>query len=194
MLQVGNLWQRGRFKALTAGPIEAFGFGNSNCQKLPPVELPIQKESSIVLKKTLAVILTGILLTVAVAGPVNAQSAPDGVWDEGQNDPRVVRVRMDVMKMGVGEKARVEVKLRDERKLKGYIEEAREDSFTVVDSTNGSNQRIAYANVDKVKKAGSGFSTRSWIILGAAVVGAVATWIIVKPALCDGGAQTRGPC
>lgn len=142
-------------------------------------------------KRMLAIILTGVLLTMAVGpGPVNAQSAPEAVHD----DSRAAQVRMDVLKMGVGEKARVQVKLRDFSKLKGYIGDSTEDSFTVVDSKNGYNQKVSYANVDKVKKAGNGFSTRSWIILGAVVAGAVATWIIVKPALCDGGAQTRGPC
>lgn len=143
------------------------------------------------LKRVLAVMLTGMLVTMAIGlGPVNAQSFQSA----GTDDPRASKGRLDVVKLGVGEKARVEVKLRDNSKVKGYIGEANEDSFTVVDSKNGSEQRIAYADVQKVNKAGGGFSTRSWIILGAAVAGAVATWIIVKPALCDGGAQTRGPC
>ena len=148
-----------------------------------------------VLKRMLAIVLTGILLTIAATpGPVNAQSAANSVGDKGQDDPSAAKVRMDVLKDFVGEKARVEVKLRDSSKLKGHIGDASEDSFTVVNANNGFNQKIAYANVDKVKKTGNGFSTRSWIILGAAVAGAVATWIIVKPAVCDGGAQTRGPC
>jgi hypothetical protein len=141
----------------------------------------------IVLKRMLAIMMTGMMLTLAFGfRQVNAQS--------GSQNPLVAKVRADVLKLGVGERAQVEVKLRDNSKLKGYIGEAKEDSFTVVESKNGSNQRIAYADVEKVKKAGGGFSTRSWIILGAALAGAVATWIIVKPALCDGGAQTRGPC
>jgi hypothetical protein len=113
---------------------------------------------------------------------------------QSQLDSRAAKVRSDVLKLGAGDKAGVEVKLRDSSKVKGYIGETTEDSFTLVDSKNGSDQRIAYADVEKVKKAGGGFSSRSWLILGAAVAGAVATWIIVKPALCDGGAQTRGPC
>jgi hypothetical protein len=144
-----------------------------------------------VLKKVLAIMLTGMLVTMAIGlRPANAQS----VQDAGHDDPRAAKVRVDVSKLGVGEKARAEFMLRDNSKLKGYIGEANEVSFTVVDFKNGPNKRIAYADVEKVKKTGSGFSTRSWIILGAALAGAVATWIIVKPALCDGGAQTRGPC
>jgi hypothetical protein len=144
------------------------------------------KELRIVLKRVFAIMLTVMVLTSVVGfRSVVAQS---------QLDSLAAKVRGDVLKMGVGEKAGVEVKLRDSSKLKGYIGETTEDSFTLIDSKNGSDQRIAYANVEKVKKAGGGFSTRSWIILGAAVAGAVATWLMVKPALCDGGAQTRGPC
>src|SRR6266478_7714457 len=51
-----------------------------------------------------------------------------------------------------------------------------------------------YADVAEVKKPGSGLSTKSWIVIAAAAVGTVVTWIIVKPAFCDGSAQTRGIC
>jgi len=39
-----------------------------------------------------------------------------------------------------------------------------------------------------------GLSTKSWIIIGGAAAGTIITWLIVKPAFCDGGAQTRGIC
>lgn len=147
------------------------------------------------LKRVLAIMLTGMMLTIAFGfRPTSAQSVEDAVQEARPDDTRAEKVRMDVMKLGVGEKARVEIKLRDNSKLKGYIGETGDDSFTVLDTKNGSNQSIAYAEVEKVKKTGGGSSSRSWIILGAAAVGALATWMIVKPALCDGGAQTRGPC
>ena len=142
------------------------------------------------MKRVLAIMLTGMLTMAFGFRPVTAQTVVGAV----QDDPRVAKVRMDVFKLGVGERARLEVKLRDTSKLKGYIGEATDASFTVVDSENGFSQRIAYSEVEKVKKAGGGLSTRSWIILGAAAAGAVATWIIIKPVLCDGGAQSRGPC
>ena len=140
--------------------------------------------------RLLAIMLVGMLLTLSTwSRPLHAQAlAPT------DTNASIAKVRSEVMRLGVGQKARVEVQLRDTTKVQGYVEDAREDSFTVVDSKNGSQQNLAYADVVKVKKVGSGFSTRSWLILGGAVAGAVATWIIVKPALCDGGAQTRGPC
>jgi hypothetical protein len=165
--------------------------GMAIAEGLMAIGITNSKEFLIVLNRMLAIMLTGMMLTMAVGfRPATAQS----VQDAKQEDPRIAKARIEVWKMGVGETVRVEVKLRDHSTLKGYIGEATNDSFTVVDSKSGSSQRIAYADVEKVKKAGGGFSTRSWIILGAAAAGAAATWMIVKPVVCDGGAQSRGPC
>ena len=96
--------------------------------------------------------------------------------------------------MGVGKDAKVEVKLRDNTKLKGYVSGVEEDSFTVTDKT-GIERTVAYADVAKVSKQGNGWSTRTKAIVGTAVAaGAIIGWVILKPALCDGGAQSRGPC
>lgn len=131
--------------------------------------------------------LSGIILLTAFGfQPARAESLIEQQATE--------KVRSKVLKMGVGVNARVEVKLKDNTQLKGYISDASQDSFTVVESKTGSSKTVAYADTSSVKKAGSGWSTKSWIILGAVVVGAAVTWVIVKPALCDGGAQTRGPC
>ncbi len=100
--------------------------------------------------------------------------------------------RASILKLGVGPTARVEVKLRDQTKVKGYISEAGQNSFTVVDKM-GTQHTLSYADVMEVKKPG-GTSTRTWLILGGVAAAAVVVGIIVKPALCDGGAQTRFPC
>jgi hypothetical protein len=86
------------------------------------------------------------------------------------------------------------VKFRDQTKLKGYIETVDPVSFNLRDPKDGKSQSIAYSEVESVTKAGSGISTTTWLILGGVAAGAVTTWLIVKPAVCDGGAQTRGVC
>jgi hypothetical protein len=103
--------------------------------------------------------------------------------------------RASVAKLGTGKDARVEVKLRDNTKLKGYISDVKEDSFTVVDSKTGLARSLSYADVMQVSKRGNGLSTFTKVAIGAGVAaGAIVGWLILKPALCDGGAQTRGPC
>lgn len=138
-------------------------------------------------RRAFAIMLSGILLVTAFGfQPALAQT--------GNDTQAVEKVRARVQKIGVGRNARVEVKLRDNTQLKGYISAAEQDSFTIIDSKTGSTRTVSYADSSSVKKAGSGLSAKTWIILGVAVVGTAVTWVIIKPVLCDGGAQTRGPC
>jgi hypothetical protein len=105
-------------------------------------------------------------------------------------DAETAKLRSKVEALGI---TRVEVKLRDRTKLKGHISGTDQHSF-VITNLAGGNTKIFYADVAEVKKASAGWSTRNWIILGSVVASALVTWAIVKSALCDGGAQTRGPC
>ncbi len=113
----------------------------------------------------------------------------------GKETLSVEKARASIAELGVGKDARVEVKLRDNIKLKGYISKAAADSFSITDSKTGATRTVAYADVTQVSKKGSGLSTRTKVIIGAAVAaGLIVGWQIIKPALCDGGAQDRGPC
>jgi hypothetical protein len=52
---------------------------------------------------------------------------------------------------------------------------------------------VGYAEVASVKKLGQGLSAATWVIIGAAVTaGIVIGATVVKPVVCDGGAQSRG--
>jgi len=138
-------------------------------------------------RKIFAMMLSATVLLVAFG----LQSARA----QGLTDTRATeKIRSNVQKIGVGGNARVDVKLRDNTQLKGYISDASQDSFTVVDNQTGARNTVLYANASSVKKTSRGVSTKTWLIVGAAAIGAVVTWILVKPVLCDGGAQSRGPC
>jgi len=138
-------------------------------------------------RRTFAIMLSGLLLLTAFGFQgAGAQSLVDQQATE--------KIRAKVLKMGVGVNARVQLKLIDNNQLNGYISAADQDSFTVVQRGTGSSKTVSYADTQSVKKAGSGVSARTLLILGAVAAGAAVTWVVVKPALCDGGAQTRGPC
>ena len=139
-------------------------------------------------RRTLAIMLSGIILS-AVFGfrPVQAET--------GEEARRARQARASVLKLGTGERARVEVKLRDDTRLKGHVSAAGADCFTVTDAKTGASTVVAYDDVAQVKRSGNGFSTMTKVLIGGAVAaGLVVGWQIVKPALCDGGAQHRGPC
>jgi hypothetical protein len=72
------------------------------------------------------------------------------------------KVKAGIGKLSTGEDARVEVKLRDKTKLKGYISEADEDSFVVV-GNDGAATRVEYARVKQVK--GNNLSTGARIAI-----------------------------
>jgi hypothetical protein len=112
----------------------------------------------------------------------------------GANAEIAAKMRAKTAKIGVGENAKVEVKLRDQTRIRGYISEMDHDSLTVVERDTGARRKMAYEDVAEVKRPAGGLSTKGWIVIGAAAAGAIVTWSIVKPALCDGGAQSRGIC
>jgi len=138
-----------------------------------------------VIKRYLAITLSGILTAMSFGLPSTASA---------QSTTEIEKVRAKVQTLATSKDSQVEVKFRDRTKLKGYIESAGPLSFTLRDPKVGTSQSIAYSEVESVSKAGSGVSTKTWLILGGVAAGAVTTWLIVKPAVCDGGAQTRGIC
>lgn len=139
------------------------------------------------LKKTFSLVLAGILLSAIFGFQTTSAKA-------GTAAQQAAEARAKVLRIGVGSKSRVEVKLRDDSKVKGYVSASSDDSFTVTDSKTGASRTIAYADVAKVNKSG-GSSMRKRILIGAVVAaGVIAGIIVARAALCDGGAQDRGIC
>ena len=137
------------------------------------------------IKKYLTILLAVLTMTASLAFPVVANA---------QSNAQSERTRAKVQTLSASHEQQVEVKFRDKTKLKGRITKVEPMSFTLSDSKTGTSQTIAYSEVDSVAKAGDGISTKTWLIIGGVAAGAVTTWLIVKPAVCDGGAQTRGIC
>ena len=137
------------------------------------------------IRKHLAIALSVIItaLSLALPSPVSAQT-----------DAEIEKVRAKVQILSASRDSQVEVKFRDKTKIKGYITAVEPVSFTLRDGKNGTSQSIAYSEVESVSKTSGGVSTKTWLILGGVAAGVATTWLIVKPAVCDGGAQTRGVC
>ena len=134
------------------------------------------------IKRHLAIALSAIITVLSFGLPAIAQSTE-----------QIEKIRAKVQTLSTSKDSQVEVKFRDRTKLKGYIDSVESLSFKLRDPKDGTLQSISYSEVDSVSKTG-GVSTKTWLILGGVAAGAVTTWLIVKPAVCDGGAQTRGIC
>ena len=137
------------------------------------------------IKRHLAVTLSVIITALSFGMPTTATA---------QSTVEIEKVRARVQTLSTSKDSQVEVKFRDRTKIKGYIGSVEPLSFTLRNPKDGTSQSITYSEVDSVSKAGGGISTKTWLILGGVAAGAVTTWLVVKPAVCDGGAQTRGIC
>ena len=84
------------------------------------------------------------------------------------------KVKTNITKLGTGKDARVEVKLRDKTKLKGYISQINENSFVVIDDQTNAATEVAYPNAKQVK--GNNLSNGVKIALG---IGLIAAFIVI---------------
>lgn len=133
-------------------------------------------------------------LTIALSLIITAVSFGLPATVMAQSSAGVENVRGQVQILSAGKDSQVEVRFRDKTKIKGYIASVESVSFTLKDPKDGKLQSITYSEVDRVTKASTGVSTKTWLIIAGVAAGAVTTWLVVKPAVCDGGAQTRGIC
>lgn len=113
-------------------------------------------------KKILSVVLVGFLLSVA-----GARVAYAGTREEKQTR-FAEKLKEGIAKLGTGEDARIEVKLRNKTKLKGYVSEAGSDSFVIVNKKTNATSTVTYAQVAQVK--GNNLSRPVEIALGVGVI------------------------
>lgn len=130
------------------------------------------------IKRGFAIMLGAALLLAASGGqPVFAKAGGDSAEE----------VRTKVARLGVGEKARVEVRLRDGWKLEGYVRRAGAQTFDVTEDESGVTIEVAYADVAQIRKRGGGASgTTKALIWGGAAAGAAVVLFAVRGVFCDG--------
>jgi hypothetical protein len=126
-------------------------------------------------KRNLSLMLIGsLILSLAAAPTVPANPKPE------KKEAFAAKVKAGVAKIGVGDDARVEVKLRDKTKLKGYISEAADETFSITDLKTGATTTVAYSNVTQVKA--HNLSTGEIIVIAAGVavgVTLLVIWLII---------------
>jgi hypothetical protein len=118
------------------------------------------------MKHYLTCLLASVLLLGTIFPPVAAQ--------QGKAQATTVeKIQIKVAKLGVGEKARATVILKDGTKKKGYIAQAGNDEFVLRDRKTDAPTTIRYIDVAKVE-SNRGHSTARNITIGVVVgVGAV---------------------
>lgn len=76
---------------------------------------------------------------------------------------RTIKIKKAVAKLGIGKKSIVKLKLRDKTKLKGYISQINENSFTIIDK-NGKAINVEYRKAKQIK--GNNLHAGVWVAVG----------------------------
>ena len=98
---------------------------------------------------------------------------------------RIGKVKAKVAKIGVGEKAKATVFLKDGTKIKGYIGQAGSDDFVLRDRKTDAPTTISYADVAKVD-SNRGHSTARNLAIGIGIgAGALLAIIFITIAHLD---------
>ena len=113
------------------------------------------------MKSCLICLLSSLLLLAAISQPVAAKQGDTGAT-------LVEKVKAKVAKLGVGEKAKATVYLKNGTKTKGYIAQAGDDEFVLRDRKTDAPTTIRYVDVAKVE-SNRGHSTARNLGLGIGI-------------------------
>ncbi len=122
-------------------------------------------------------ILSFVMSAVFLLGPA-LQTA--GARTQSNKQPLTIeQVKVQVNRVGTGEKARATITTTDGVKTKGYISRVGDDDFLIRDRKTDAPITIRYADVVKVDRATPGHSIARNILIGVAIGSAVVVIAIV---------------
>lgn len=87
------------------------------------------------------------------------------------------KVKASVARLGTGENARIEVKLKDGAKLKGYVSEIGDAGFVVTNAETKTATPVSYSNAKQVK--GNNLSNGVYLAIGIAGIAAFIALIVI---------------
>ena len=123
--------------------------------------------------------VAGIALLLVLAPLIRVAQAQPQSGDAQQ----AAKIKTEVAKRIASQKVKVKVKLHTGEELKGRIDQADEDGFTIALDKTKKQMLMAYADVAEVKGRG-GLSTAAKIGIGAGIaIGVLAIVVIVAPGI-----------
>jgi putative cell wall-binding protein len=111
------------------------------------------------LKTYLSFLVAGLLFLSAVSQPAAAQQ---------DKQPMTEQIKIKIAKLGIGEKARATITMKDGTKTKGYVSRAGDDVFVMRDRRADAATTIRYADVLKAE-SNRGHSTARNIAIGVGI-------------------------
>lgn len=129
--------------------------------------------------RTLSWLISGLLLLGPALQTVNARPQND------KQTSTLEQVKIQVAKLGIGDKARATITTKDGAKIKGYIYSAGEDDFVLRDRKTDAPTTIRYADVVKIER-NKGHSMARNVLIGVGIgAGALLAAIFIVIARAD---------
>jgi hypothetical protein len=129
--------------------------------------------------RTLSWLISGLLLLAPALQTVNARP---------QNDTQTTtleQVKIQIAKLGIGDKARATITTKDGAKVKGYVYSAGDNDFVMRDRKTDVPTTIRYADVAKIER-NKGHSMARNVMIGVGIgAGALLTAILIVIARAD---------
>jgi hypothetical protein len=111
------------------------------------------------MSKKIIVYALAALLVNLVCVSSGAMASPSISKEQDQ----VEKLKAGIIKLGTGPDAQIKIRLRDKTKISGYVSEAGERSFVVVDAKTGQPTSIPYPQVGQAK--GNNLSSKAKIAI-----------------------------
>jgi hypothetical protein len=127
------------------------------------------------MKRKLWVLFLGFALFFVPLGPVAGQAKPD---QPSKLTEQITKIRAAISKRVTDDKARVKIQLRDGSEMKGRLNQAGNDDFTLTNEKSGQQMTLAYADVQRVKGRGLSTGKKIGIIAGVAAAVVVIVGIV----------------
>ena len=129
--------------------------------------------------RTLTWLMSGLLLLGPALQTVGARPQND------KQTSTIEQTRIQVAKLGVGDKARAKITTKDGAKIKGYVYRAGDDDFVMRDRKTDAPTTVRYADVAKVER-NRGHSLARNMLIGVGIgAGAVIAAILIIIARAD---------
>ena len=129
--------------------------------------------------RTLSWLMAGLLLLAPALQTVNARIA------NNNQTSSIDQIKIQVAKLGIGDKARATITTRNGAKTKGYVFSAGDDDFVMRDRKTDAPTTILYADVVKIER-NQGHSMARNVLIGVGIgAGALLGAILIVIARAD---------
>jgi hypothetical protein len=96
--------------------------------------------------KIISLILVGLLLNFILLN-TSVRANPESEKEKKFTE----KVKQSIAKLGIGKEAKVEVKLKNGKKLKGFVSEITDEYFVVTNETNNETTQVPYPQTSRSK-------------------------------------------